>query len=104
MSDFESSLYSEIVSEQNTKVEKPRMFRVIMHNDNYTTMEFVVDVLKSIFRKSENEATAIMLDIHKKGMGICGVYILDVALTKAEQVGIRAEESGFPLQCTCEEA
>ena len=68
------------------KLKEPSMYRVIMHNDHYTTMDFVIEVLMKFFHKSAAEATKIMLDIHKKGKGICGVYTYDIALTKITQV------------------
>jgi ATP-dependent Clp protease adaptor protein ClpS len=79
------------------------MYRVIIHNDHYTTMEFVIEVLVKIFHKSGAEATMLMMDVHKKGRGIAGVYTLDIALTKISQVHSKAKERGFPLKCTYEE-
>ena len=87
---------------EREKVEKPRMFRVLLHNDDYTTMEFVVYVLMEIFRKSQLEATRIMLTVHRSGRGVAGVYTRDVAETKAEQTVDRAREAGFPLLATTE--
>lgn len=87
---------------EREKVEKPRMFRVILHNDDYTTMEFVVYVLMEVFRKSQLEATRIMLTVHRSGRGVAGVYTRDVAETKAEQTVDRAREAGFPLLATTE--
>jgi len=80
------------------------MYRVILHNDHYTTMDFVVTVLMKIFHKPAAEATKIMLDVHKKGKGICGVYTYDIALTKVRQVEKMAKENEFPLKCSTEEA
>ena len=85
-------------------VEQPRMFRVIIHNDNYSTMDFVVEVLMKVFHKSGAEATMLMMDVHKKGRGIAGTYTLDIALTKISQVHVLARHRGFPLKCTHEEA
>jgi ATP-dependent Clp protease adaptor protein ClpS len=86
------------------KVRKPKMFRVILHNDDYTSMEFVVSVLMAIFDKPAAEATKIMLDVHNKGKGVCGVYTLDIAVTKVKQVHFEAQKEGFPLRCSYEEA
>lgn len=86
------------------KIRKPRMYRVILFNDDYTSMEFVIEVLVSIFDKQAAEATKIMLDVHKKGKGICGVYTLDIATTKIKQVHFEAQKEGFPLRCGYEEA
>ena len=86
------------------KVETPRMYRVILHNDHYTTMDFVIEVLTKIFHMTIQKATKIMLDVHKKGKGICGVYTLDIAATKTEQVREMAKTRQFPLKCSYEEA
>ena len=89
--------------EIKTKLKKPNMYRVIIHNDDYTTMEFVVEVLVKVFHKKVPEASKIMLDVHNKGKGIVGVYTADIAATKILQVKQMAEESGFPLKLTMEE-
>jgi ATP-dependent Clp protease adaptor protein ClpS len=86
------------------KLKTPKMYRVILHNDDYTAMEFVVEILVSIFNKPPALATRIMLDVHKKGTGICGVYIRDIAVTKVNQVHQLAKENQFPLRCSFEEA
>ncbi|MBN2510936.1 MAG: ATP-dependent Clp protease adaptor ClpS [Spirochaetales bacterium] len=80
------------------------MYKVVLYNDHYTTMEFVVFVLQKVFRKGMQEATQIMLDVHKKGRGVVGVFTFDVAQTKVQQVLLLAKEAEFPLQCTVEEA
>ncbi|MBN1196659.1 MAG: ATP-dependent Clp protease adapter ClpS [Candidatus Aminicenantes bacterium] len=85
-------------------VRPPRMYRVVLHNDDYTSMDFVVDVLISVFHKPAAEATRIMLDVHRQGHGVCGTYIPDVARTKAGEVRRRARKQQFPLRCTCEPA
>lgn len=89
--------------EIKTKLKKPKMYRVIIHNDDYTTMEFVIEVLVKVFHKKVPEATKIMLDVHNKGKGIVGVYTADIASTKILQVKQMSEESGFPLKLTMEE-
>lgn len=78
------------------------MYRVLMHNDDYTTMEFVVAVLIAVFRKSPTEANRIMLHIHFKGTGICGTYPYEVAETKIGKVQAMARREGFPLRCSLE--
>lgn len=83
-------------------VREPEMFRVVLHNDDYTTMEFVVEVLVRVFRKDIISATRIMLDVHRKGRGLVGTYTYDIATTKAEQVHQMAREREFPLRCTVE--
>jgi ATP-dependent Clp protease adaptor protein ClpS len=86
------------------EIRQPKMYRVIIHNDHYTTMDFVVEVLVSIFHKPAAEATMLMMDVHKKGRGIVGAYTLDIALTKIAQVHSLAKQRGFPLKCSYEEA
>jgi len=78
------------------------MYRVLLHNDNYTTMEFVVNVLIYVFHKSMETATRIMLNVHRRGVGVCGVYTYEVAETKVELVEKMARENGFPLKCSME--
>ena len=86
------------------KTKKPRMYRVVLHNDDYTTREFVVEVLVKIFHKPVMQATQIMLDVHQKGRGTVGTYTYDVAQTKVATVHKLARENEFPLKCTIEEA
>ena len=92
---------SDILLEDELK--EPRKFRVLLHNDNYTTMDFVIQVLMEVFRKSMQQATQIMLSIHEKGVGECGVYTAEVAETKIAIVHARAREAGYPLKCSMEE-
>jgi len=81
------------------KVDKPRMYKVILHNDHFTTMEFVVEVLVKVFHMPGAKATKVMLDVHHRGYGVCGVYTLDIAATKVDQVHIMARAREFPLKC-----
>ncbi|ERI90020.1 ATP-dependent Clp protease adaptor protein ClpS [Clostridiales bacterium oral taxon 876 str. F0540] len=92
-----------VKEEQKIKVNRPKLYKVIMHNDDYTTMEFVVEILRDIFNKSVPEATMIMLDVHKKGSGIAGVYPYDIAVTKITQVHNEANQKGFPLKLSLKE-
>lgn len=94
-----------IITKDKNKIEvkKPRMYKVIFLNDDYTSMEFVVNVLITIFHKSIVEANKIMLDVHKKGKGIVGIYTYDIAITKKAQVEYLAKEDGFPLKVLVEE-
>ncbi|MBP8987644.1 MAG: ATP-dependent Clp protease adapter ClpS [Spirochaetes bacterium] len=94
----------DIQIKRDVKLAKPRMYKVILHNDHYTTMDFVVEVLVTIFRKNNMEATELMLQVHRNGFGICGVYTYDIAQTKAGQVHALARQREFPLKCTVEEA
>jgi ATP-dependent Clp protease adaptor protein ClpS len=89
--------------ETSLELEEPKMFKVLLHNDDYTSMDFVVEVLMSIFHKSAMEAEKIMIQIHEKGMGVCGIYSFEIAQTKAEQVRQRAKQNEFPLLATIEE-
>ncbi len=89
---------------QRHKIEPPKKYKVILHNDDYTTMEFVVQVLVSVFHKSKEEAARIMLNVHQKGAGLCGVYAKEIAETKVAIVGEVAQQHEFPLRCTMEEA
>lgn len=92
----------ELATKPKKKVEKVRPWKVIFHNDDYTTMEFVVLVLMKFFHKSETEATHIMLSVHHKGHGVAGLYTKDVAESKVAQVQEFAKESGMPLHLTAE--
>ncbi|WP_458699711.1 ATP-dependent Clp protease adapter ClpS [Sulfurospirillum sp. 1307] len=97
MSKFKEEVKSEI------ELQKPKMYRVLLLNDDYTSMEFVVNVLKLIFHKNEEEAHAIMLKIHNSGSGVCGVYTYDIAETKVAQVLSYAKQNKFPLRAIMEE-
>src|SRR6185295_8752333 len=85
-----------------TKTKRPSMYKVLMLNDDYTPMEFVVHVLERFFGKSREEATQIMLHVHRRGVGICGVYTYEVAETKVNQVTEFARRNQHPLRCTLE--
>ena len=87
-----------ILTEKRRKVARPPKFKVILYNDDYTPMEFVVAVLEQVFGKGPTEATQLMLQIHRSGLGIAGVYVLEVAETKVVQVHHAAEERGYPLR------
>lgn len=84
--------------ENSEEVRKPFLYEVVLLNDDYTTMEFVVDILMGVFQKSQQEASLIMLDVHLNGKGIVGVYPLDIATTKVMKVEELAKKSGFPLK------
>ena len=91
------------VREQSrSEVRRPAMYKVLLHNDHYTTMEFVVMVLEDIFNKNFAEAVEIMLHVHKRGYGVCGVYPFEIAETKVAMVHREAEKEGFPLKCSME--
>ncbi len=84
------------------KAGTPPLFKVLMHNDDYTTMEFVVEVLRAVFHQSDTAAERIMLAIHFQGLGHCGTYPFAVAETKVQEVRNRARKAGFPLRCSIE--
>ncbi|MCR4667616.1 MAG: ATP-dependent Clp protease adapter ClpS [Desulfovibrio sp.] len=85
------------------KLKEPERYRVLLHNDDYTTMDFVVKVLCQIFHKSVDEATEIMMRVHQQGRGECGVYTYEIAESKVSSVQIMARSAGFPLKCTMEQ-
>jgi ATP-dependent Clp protease adaptor protein ClpS len=92
-----------LATKSEDTVHEPPKYRVLMHNDNYTTMDFVVQVLESVFSKPRAEAYEIMLNIHRRGIGMCGVYTAELAETKIATVHHLARQSGFPLKCSMEE-
>jgi ATP-dependent Clp protease adaptor protein ClpS len=102
MSNYDPEVEESVDSETDHEVEEPPMYRVMLLNDDYTTMEFVVEVLVYVFQKSPEEATRIMLNVHRSGVGICGVYPYEVAETKVNTVETLARENGFPLKCIME--
>ena len=103
MSEYSPETEEEIISETRDEIDEPPMYKVLLHNDDYTTMEFVVEILMLVFNKTPEEAVEIMLNVHQKGIGICGVYTYEVSETKVNTVHDLARENGFPLKCTMEE-
>ncbi len=91
-----------VVQESKPKLQKPPLFKVILLNDDYTPMEFVVIVLERFFQKNREEATRIMLHVHQKGIGVCGIFTREVAESKVRQVMSFSSENQHPLQCTME--
>lgn len=91
------------VATGNTQLKPPPLFKVLLLNDDFTPMEFVVDVLQQFFGKNREQATQIMLKVHNEGAGICGIYPRDVAETKVQQVTSHARDHQHPLQCVMEE-
>jgi ATP-dependent Clp protease adaptor protein ClpS len=94
---------TDVLTESETKLEKPKLFKVLLHNDDFTTMEFVVWVLEYVFMRSEAEAVVIMLKVHNEGLGIAGVYPYDVAYMKSQKAMNLAKAREYPLLCTVEE-
>ena len=95
---------SAVATELVRKVKPPQLYKVLLHNDDYTTMEFVVMVLMSVFRHSEPEAVQIMLSVHQKGSGVAGIFSREIAETKADKVTRLARENEYPLKCSVEPA
>ena len=93
----------ETITGIEVEITEPPMFKVLLYNDDYTTKLFVVEILTAVFNKSQDEATRLMWHIHKNGVGVCGIYPLEVAETKILQVTELARENGFPLKLSLEE-
>ncbi len=93
----------EVLVEKKTKLEKPKLFKVILHNDDFTTMEFVVFVLQYVFNRSDSEAFSIMLKVHNEGIGVAGIYPYEIANMKSEKATNLARSREYPLLCTVEE-
>ncbi len=104
MSGLNQEFDSDVLIEENIHVKKPKPYNVILYNDNYTTMEFVVYVLETIFHHPKPRAEKIMLDVHQRGKGIAGTYTRDIAETKALQTRNLAQEHHYPLKCVAEPA
>ena len=102
MSENNPEVEEGIKSDTDEEVTEPPMYKVLLLNDDYTTMEFVVEVLRYVFQKSLEEATRIMLNVHRIGVGVCGVYPYEIAETKVNTVDALSRERGFPLKCTME--
>jgi len=102
MNGFNPELEEDVISETRDEIDEPPMYKVLLHNDDYTTMEFVVEILMLVFNKTPEEAVKIMLNVHHKGIGICGVYPFEVSETKVKTVDALSRENGFPLKCTME--
>ncbi len=102
MSQYDPDIEESVSSETDQEVEEPPMYKVMLLNDDYTTMEFVVEVLVHVFQKSSEEATQIMLNVHRSGVGVCGIYPYEIAETKVDTVEALARENSFPLKCIME--
>lgn len=95
---------STVVTKDWIEVQEPPLYKALLHNDDYTTMEFVVSILENVFRKSPQEATRIMLNVHEKGIGIAGIYTREICETKITLVHELARQNEFPLRCSMERA
>ena len=94
---------SGVLTEENQKVQEPPLYKVLLHNDDYTTMEFVIMILETIFHKNREAATRIMLNVHQEGIGIAGIYTREIADTKIHIVHDLARKNEFPLKCSMEQ-
>lgn len=103
MSQHERDLDRDVVVQTEKKLKRPSLFKVLLHNDDYTTKEFVVQILEYVFHKDNTEAVQIMLHVHRTGIGVAGVYTYEVAETKVKTVEGLARQYEFPLKCSIEE-
>lgn len=93
-----------VLTESETRIEEPPLYKVLLHNDDFTTMEFVVHILETVFQRSESEAVRVMLQVHIAGIGVAGIYPYEIAEMKVAKVAELARASEFPLLCTMEES
>lgn len=103
MPQWEDEQDGAVQTESKEKLQKPPLYKVLLHNDDYTTMDFVIFVLVSVFHKSETDAFRIMMAVHQQGIGVAGVYTYEIAEAKVEKVHSLARASEYPLLCTMEE-
>ncbi|GEK54022.1 ATP-dependent Clp protease adapter ClpS [Pseudoalteromonas espejiana] len=99
----DSGVIDTVRDSEKQKLQPPRKYKVVLNNDDYTPMDFVIEVLMTFFNMDSDRATDVMLQVHEKGKGICGVFSADVAQTKAEQVNRYARDNEHPLLCSCEQ-
>lgn len=104
MPERDYELDEQVVTKEETRLKKPPLYKVILHNDDFTTMEFVIYVLKNIFNHSEATAFSIMMKVHNEGIGIAGIYTYEIAEMKCEKVKQLAEINEYPLLCSVEES
>jgi ATP-dependent Clp protease adaptor protein ClpS len=102
MTDTHNDLEGSVTTEQTLEVKEPKLYKVLLHNDDYTTMEFVISILETVFHKSPNDAAQIMLNVHNEGVGIAGVYTKEICETKISVVHQLAKKNEFPLRCSME--
>lgn len=103
MPEWERERDDAVITESEQEVTKPPLYKVVLHNDDFTTMDFVVYVLRTVFHHSEEDAVRIMLNVHHQGIGVAGVYTYEVAESKVAKVESLAREHEYPLLCTMEE-
>ena len=97
-----SKVEDRVATRDRQQIQEPSLYKVLLHNDDYTTMDFVIMVLETVFNKNSSEATRIMLNVHQQGIGIAGVYTRDIAETKVAVVHDIARKNEFPLKCSLE--
>ncbi len=102
MTEDNNSNQGSVVTEDLIELREPRLYKVLLHNDDYTSMEFVISILETVFNRSAPDATQIMLNVHNEGRGIAGVYTREISETKISIVHQLAEKNGFPLRCSME--
>jgi ATP-dependent Clp protease adaptor protein ClpS len=102
MSNNDHEFEEDVQTKPRNEVHRPKRYKVLLHNDHYTSMEFVIMILESVFKKSSTESVEIMLNVHNDGVGIAGIYPVAIAETKIKNVHQHAEQSGFPLKCSME--
>ncbi len=100
--EYEPGSGTAVISKAKPELKEPSMYRVLLHNDDFTPMDFVIDVLRSFFGKGPEESNQIMLEVHNSGIGRCGIYPREIAETKAVLVSEKARENQYPLKCTFE--
>ena len=103
MADEQRRTGSDVIEKTKHDLKEPALFKVLLHNDHYTTMDFVVEILESVFNKGPAEAFRIMMKVHLEGQGLCGLYPYDIAETKVSSVHDLAQQHGFPLRASMEE-
>ena len=103
MADEQRRTGSDVIEKTDRQVKEPTLYKVLLHNDHYTTMDFVVQVLETVFHKTPAEAFRIMMKVHTEGRGLCGLYPFDIAETKVVTVHDLAQQNGFPLRASMEE-
>ncbi|MGI9105217.1 MAG: ATP-dependent Clp protease adapter ClpS [Pyrinomonadaceae bacterium] len=104
MSRFDNDTDEAVITESETRLKKPPLYQVLLHNDDFTTMEFVVFVLQNVFQRSETQAVRIMLQVHLEGIGVAGIYTYEIAEMKVAKVASLAQSQEYPLLCTIEES
>ncbi len=102
MSDKKTDSEGLVLTRDDTATKEPSMYKVLLHNDDYTTMDFVISILENVFRKNREEATLIMLSVHEQGIGIAGIYTYEICETKIAIVHELARKNEYPLRCTME--